>query len=71
VSLNLFEEGISPKWEDPKNNYGKTLTLQYEIKGDDLDTFLSSIQNYWLKLMLYVVGESIPGAKYVILFLKK
>jgi hypothetical protein len=66
VGLNLFEEGISPKWEDPRNNYGRTLTMQYTIKeSDDLETFLLSSQNYWMKLMLLLVGESIESSKYV------
>lgn len=66
VGLNLFEQGISPKWEDPRNNYGRTLTMQYTIKeSEDLETFLTTSQNYWLKLMLLVVGESVESSKFV------
>ncbi len=42
--------------------------MQYQITGEDLEKFLSSIQKYWLKLMLYIIGESISeGSKYVYL----
>jgi hypothetical protein len=61
----LFEEGVSPKWEDPRNNNGRTLTMQYTIKDDDLEAFLQMSQNYWLKLMLLILGESIESCKYI------
>lgn len=62
----MFEQGVSPKWEDSRNNYGRTLTMQYTIKdSDDLDTFLTSSQNYWMKLMLLLIGESIESSKHV------
>jgi hypothetical protein len=60
----LFEEGISPTWEDPKNNYGRTLTLAYVV-NEKLEDFLNQVQGYWIKLILYVIGESIEGSKYV------
>jgi hypothetical protein len=60
----LFEEGISPKWEDPKNNYGKTLTLAYVV-NEKLEEFLNQVQNYWIKLILYMIGESMEGGKFV------
>jgi hypothetical protein len=62
--LNLFEEGISPKWEDPKNKEGKVLALAYLI-NEKLDEFLTQVQNYWIKLILYLIGESVDGSKYV------
>jgi hypothetical protein len=66
VGLNLFEAGISPKWEDPRNNYGRTLTMQYTIKdNDDLENFLLTSQNYWMKLMLLLTGESVESSGYV------
>ncbi len=60
----MFEEGVSPKWEDPKNKGGKYFTLEYQIK-DDLDKFLPLFMNSWLTLMLLVLGESIEAAQYV------
>lgn len=64
--MNLFEEGISPKWEDPKNVNGTTMTLSYEVKDkDDLRAFLQLIREYWLKLIMIVLGESLILYKYV------
>lgn len=69
--MNLFEEGISPKWEDPKNVNGTTMTLSYEVKDkDDLRPFLQLIREYWLKLIMIVLGESLILYKYVIKFIK-
>lgn len=68
--LNLFTENISPKWEDSQNDGGRILQLQYEIKdlsnvGTETETFLNHMENYWLKLVLYLIGESIPCAHLV------
>jgi hypothetical protein len=60
----LFVEGVSPKWEDPKNSGGKYFTLEYQIK-EELDQFLPIFSESWLKLMLSVIGESIDAAQYV------
>lgn len=58
VGLNLFEEGISPKWEDKLNANGTTLTLNYEIRDkDDIGLFLNLIKQYWTKLMIIIMGE--------------
>jgi hypothetical protein len=66
--LNLFAEGISPKWEDPQNAGGRIFQLQYDIKKD-LDEFLNCVGDFWLKLMLYLMGESLPCANMVIHFI--
>ena len=67
VGLNLFEEGISPKWEDPLNANGTTLTLNYEVKDKcDLSLFLNTIIQYWTKLMLIVMGEGFKLYQFVI-----
>lgn len=67
MGLNLFEEGISPKWEDPKNDNGYTFTLSYEIRDrDDLRNFLGLIREYWLKLIMIVLGENFKSYKFVI-----
>lgn len=62
--LNLFVEGISPKWEDHENAGGKILTLQYDIR-DDLEGFLDFASFYWRKLVLELIGESLPCAQLV------
>lgn len=64
--MNLFEQGISPKWEDPKNANGTTLTLSYEIRDKvDLSQFLKLIKEYWLKLIMITLGESVFLYEYV------
>ncbi len=62
--LNLFEENISPEWEDSQNSGGRILQLQYDIK-DDLEGFLNCSEDYWLKLVLELIGESLPCSNLV------
>jgi hypothetical protein len=62
--LNLFVEGVVPKWEDPKNSGGRILHLLYDIK-QDLHEFLFYMEESWLKLVLLLIGESMPASKYV------
>ena len=58
TAINLFEKGIRPEWEDEKNKKGNILTLSYLIKKD-LDTFLSKINELWIKLICFLIGETI------------
>jgi len=57
--LNLFTENISPKWEDSQNSNGKIFQIQFDIK-EDMNEFLDVVKDYWLKLVLYLIGESLP-----------
>jgi hypothetical protein len=59
IAMNLFEKGIRPEWEDEKNKKGKTLILEYVI-NNDLDQFLSLVTESWIKLLCYLIGETIP-----------
>ena len=63
-AINLFEKGIRPEWEDEKNKGGNTLTLEYGTKEYE-EKFFSFITEKWLKLMLYLIGETIPYNKYI------
>lgn len=63
--MNLFEEGVAPKWEDSKNKGGKTLTLEYRIDKFSISDFFKEIEKAWLKLMLTLIGETIIGSKHV------
>ena len=65
----MFVKNIQPKWEDPQNAGGRILQLAYEIK-DELNDFLDYTEEYLLKLILYVIGESLPCAKHVSLNVK-
>ena len=59
IAMNLFEKGIRPEWEDEKNKKGKTLILEYVI-NNDLEQFLSIVNESWIKLLCYLIGETIP-----------
>ena len=62
--MNLFEKGIRPEWEDEKNKKGKTLILEYVISSN-LDQFLSLVTESWMKLICYLIGETIPHSNYI------
>lgn len=62
--LNLFVKGIAPKWEDSQNDGGRSLQLLYDVKMD-LHEFLDVIGENWLRLVLLLIGESLPASKYV------
>ena len=57
--MNLFVKGIKPEWEDKNNKDGKVFILEYEIKSD-LDKFLCVVNDSWIKLLLYLIGEQLP-----------
>ena len=59
IAMNIFEKGIRPEWEDEKNKKGQILTLEY-IVDEGLENFLSRIDEYWIKLIFLVIGETIP-----------
>ena len=59
IAMNLFEKGIRPEWEDEKNKKGKTLILEYVI-SNNLDQFLTLVSESWMKLLCYLIGETIP-----------
>ena len=64
IAMNLFEKGIRPEWEDEKNKKGKTLILEYVISSN-LDQFLSLVTESWMKLICYLIGETIPHSNYI------
>ena len=57
--MNLFVKGIKPQWEDVKNKGGKILILEYEVKSE-LDRFLSAVNDTWVKLLCFLMGEQLP-----------
>ena len=70
TSLNFFAENIDPKWEDPHNKKGHTLSLQYEIRNKaDFEPFFNALQQNWEDLILLVVGGSLVGSEFVILYI--
>ena len=59
TAMNFFEKGIKPEWEDEKNKKGSILTLEY-IVDKGLEEFLSRVDNLWTKLIVLLIGETIP-----------
>lgn len=65
-SLNFFAGDIRPEWEDNRNRGGWTYTLQFEEKNySEIPKLLDVMQKYWTLLILWVIGESIVGSKFV------
>ena len=64
-SMNIFQEGIKPMWEDDQNKGGKYFQLDYKIKNDEMDTFSELANIHWKKLALTTMGGSIPHADYI------
>ena len=65
TSMNIFQEGIEPMWEDEQNKGGKYFQLDYKIKNDEMDTFSELANIHWKKLALTTMGGSIPHADYI------
>ena len=59
IAINIFEKGIRPEWEDNKNRKGHVLTLEY-IVDTGLDVFLPKVTQLWIKLICYLIGETLP-----------
>ena len=64
ISMNLFEKGIRPEWEDEKNKKGKIFSLEYDIK-QDLQGFLNEVNKSWVKLISLLIGEQLPASQYI------
>ena len=64
IAMNLFEKGIKPEWEDNKNKGGNVLILEYII-NEELEQFLNIVNKSWIKLMCYLIGETLPHSEFV------
>ena len=65
TSMNIFQEGIQPMWEDESNKGGKYFQCDYQIKKDDMEDFSKLANIHWKKLALCTMGGSIPYADYI------
>ena len=58
ISLNFFEKGIKPEWEDPKNKGGTIFLMEYTLfHAEDYEDFFKSAQKSWTTMILSVLGE--------------
>ena len=64
TSMNIFQEGIEPMWEDEQNKGGKYFQCDYQIKSD-LETFSQLANTHWKKLALCTMGGTIPNGEYI------
>ena len=64
-SMNIFQEGIKPMWEDEKNKGGKYYQLDYQVKKERIEEFAIPANNNWKKLALLTMGGTLPYAEYV------
>ena len=64
-SMNIFQEGIKPMWEDEKNKGGNYYQLDYQVQKDRMEEFATPANKYWKKLALTVMGGSLPYSEYI------
>ena len=53
---SLFKKGVRPMWEDEKNRHGGRWIVNLDKKQR-----ASSLDHFWLDVMLYMIGESFDG----------
>merc|ERR1711971_849512 len=53
---SLFKEGIKPMWEDERNKKGGRWLINLDKKQR-----ASCLDNFWLEVMLCLIGESFDG----------
>ena len=64
-SMNIFQEGIKPMWEDDKNKGGNYFQLDYQVQKDRMEDFANLANKYWKKLALCVMGGTLPYSEYI------
>ena len=64
-SMNMFQEGIKPMWEDEQNKGGKYFQMDYQIKNNEMDIFSKLASETWKKMILCTMGGTIPNADYI------
>jgi hypothetical protein len=65
TSMNIFQKGIEPMWEDEQNKGGKYFQCDYQIKKDEMEAFSQLANVHWKKLALCTMGGSIPHSEYI------
>ena len=59
-SMNIFQKGIKPMWEDEKNKGGKYFQMDYQIQKDQMEKFSELANFHWKKLALSTMGGTLP-----------
>ena len=64
-SMNIFQDGIKPMWEDEKNKGGKYFQLDYQVQKDRMEEFSKSANFHWKKLALTTMGGTLPYSEFI------
>ena len=64
-SMNVFQDGIKPMWEDEKNKGGKYFQLDYQIQKDQMEEFSKLANFHWKKLILGTMGGTLPHSEFI------
>ena len=56
----MFKKNIDPKWEDPKNEIGGSLSFQLDDPQNDQE-----IDGVWRELVFSIIGHSLPHAEHI------
>ena len=64
-SMNIFQEGIKPMWEDEKNKGGKYFQMDYQIQKDQMEKFSELANFHWKKLALSTMVGTLPFCDYI------
>jgi len=58
---SLFKEGVKPMWEDDRNKKGGRWLINLDKKQR-----ASCLDNFWLEVMLCLIGESFDGESVIV-----
>merc|ERR1712001_45636 len=58
---SLFKEGVKPMWEDERNKKGGRWLINLDKKQR-----ASCLDNFWLEVMLCLIGESFDGESVIV-----
>ena len=64
-SMNIFQEGIKPMWEDEKNKGGTYYKMDYVVQKERMEEFAKPANIHWKKLALCVMGGTLPYSEFI------
>ena len=65
ISMNIFQEGIKPMWEDEKNKGGTYYQMDYQVQKERMEDFSKPANIHWKKLALCTMGGTLPYADFI------
>ena len=55
----IFKEGIKPVWEDPKNDGGFDISIEYDVSR------IQDVQQKWITIVTGALGNTMPHCQYI------